>query len=141
MTSESRRDDRAKTALRWAPPQAVEAGIPSAWALAQNPFPLKWVSVWESTRPEIKCWKIGLVGAVAIELVGQSLSLAESTALTPLQPSKTPLEQRILATSWPQRDPLDLLTKFTGASSACGLTVSVYHLAPLSGPESVYNIR
>jgi len=43
-----------------------------------------------------------LVGAVGIELVGQSLSLAESTALTPLHPSKTLLGRRILATSWPQ---------------------------------------
>jgi len=45
---------------------------------------------------------VGLVGAVGIELVGQSLSLAESTALTPLHPSKTPLGHRILATSWPR---------------------------------------
>ena len=44
-----------------------------------------------------------LVGAVGIELVGQSLSLAESTALTPLQPSKTPLGRRILAKSWPRK--------------------------------------
>jgi hypothetical protein len=44
----------------------------------------------------------GMVGAVGIELVGQSLSLAESTALTPLHPSKTLLELRILATSWPR---------------------------------------
>jgi len=43
-----------------------------------------------------------LVGAVGIELVGQSLSLAESAALTPLHPSKTLLEHRILATSWPR---------------------------------------
>jgi hypothetical protein len=43
-----------------------------------------------------------LVGAVGIELVGQSVSLAESTALAPLQPSKSPLEHRILATSWPR---------------------------------------
>ena len=40
--------------------------------------------------------------AVGIELVGQSLSLAESTALTPLHSSKTLLEPRILATSWPR---------------------------------------
>jgi len=45
----------------------------------------------------------GLVGAVGIELVGQSLSLAESTALTPLQPSKTALKHHILDTSWPRR--------------------------------------
>ena len=53
-----------------------------------------------------------LVGAVGIELVGQSLSLAESTALTPLHPSKTPLEHRILATSWPRI----LLLKKLGSS-------------------------
>ena len=43
-----------------------------------------------------------MVGAVGIELVGQSLSLAESTALTPLHTSKSPLGERILATSWPR---------------------------------------
>jgi hypothetical protein len=45
---------------------------------------------------------VRLVGAVGIELVGQSLSLAESTALTPLHLSKTLPEHRILDTSWPR---------------------------------------
>jgi hypothetical protein len=42
------------------------------------------------------------IRAVGIELVAQSLSLAESTALTLLHPSNTPLEPPILDTSWPR---------------------------------------
>jgi hypothetical protein len=52
--------------------------------------------------------------AVGIELVRQSLSLAESTALTPLHPSNSPLKAPILDTSWPRfRSWIILSTKST----------------------------
>ena len=75
--------------------------MPVCWNSRSCPSPIIGV-ILSPGFSDCRLNQIVLVGAVGLELVGQPLSLADSTALAPLHPSKTLLMYPVLDTSWPR---------------------------------------